>query len=69
VRTTDLYRKASHSTTFRSRTESAGFFAGYELLAPGLVDVIAWRPDPDAGPDLLGGDVARYSLLGAVGRR
>lgn len=69
ARTTAIYRQASHGTTFRSRAEIAGFFAGYDLLEPGLVDVIAWRPDQDAGPDLLGGDVARYSLLGAVGRR
>jgi hypothetical protein len=36
---------------------------GYDLLEPGLVDVIRWRPDPvELGADLLGGDVARYSL-------
>jgi hypothetical protein len=69
VRTTAIYQQASHSTTFRSRARIAEFFAGYELLEPGLVDVINWRPDPEKGPDRLGGDVTRYSLLGAVGRR
>jgi hypothetical protein len=69
VRTTAIYRQASHGTTFRSRAGIAAFFTGYELLDPGLVDVIDWRPDPEAGPDRLGGDVARYSLLSAVGRR
>lgn len=68
ARTAAIYRQASHGTTFRNRTRIAEFFTGYELLEPGLVDVVNWRPDSEAGPDLLGGDVARYSLLGAVGR-
>jgi hypothetical protein len=42
---------------------------GYELLEPGLVDIIRWRPDPLSPPDPLGGDVTRYSMLAAVGRR
>lgn len=69
ARTAAIYRQASRGTTFRSRARIAEFFTGYELLEPGLVDVIDWRPDPEAGPDRLGGDVTRYSLLGAVGRR
>lgn len=38
------------STTWgrvRSPQEVAGFFSGLELLEPGLVDVVDWRPDPD----------------------
>jgi hypothetical protein len=69
ARTSAIYQRSSHTTAFRSRSEIAAFFTGYELLAPGLVDVIDWRPDPEATPDPLGGDVTRYSLLGAVGRR
>jgi hypothetical protein len=69
-RTEDIYAQASHAMTFRSREQIAGLVAGYDLLPPGLVDVILWRPDPeDARPDPLGGDVTRYSNLAAVGRR
>jgi hypothetical protein len=41
-----------------------------QLLEPGLTDVIMWRPDEqELTLDPLGGDVARYSVLAAVGRR
>ena len=44
--------------------------AGYELIPPGLVNIIHWRPDLlDTRPDPLGGDVTRYSGYAAVGRR
>jgi hypothetical protein len=68
-RTSAIYTKASHSTTFRSRAQIAGLLDGYELLDPGLVDVINWRPDPISAPDPLGGDVTRYSMLVAIGLR
>jgi S-adenosyl methyltransferase len=65
-----IYTQASHAMTFRGRGEVAGLMAGYELVPPGLVDLIQWRPDPlDTRPDPLGGDVRRYSVLVAVGRR
>lgn len=43
----------------------------YDLVEPGLIDVIYWRPDPEATDlsDPLDRDVARYSLLGGVGRK
>ena len=65
---TGVYSRASHSMNFRSRAEVQDLFAGYELLAPGLVDVIHWRPEP-GDPDPYDGDVTRYNLLAAVGRR
>jgi hypothetical protein len=38
--------------TLRTRDEVARFFAGLELVPPGLVQVHQWRPDPeDAAPD------------------
>lgn len=68
--TEDIYAHASHAMTFRGRPQIAGLFSKYELLEPGLTDVIHWRPDPeDTRPDALGGDVTRYSNLVAVGRR
>ena len=65
-----VYNKASHPLTFRSREQVMDLLDGYELVEPGLVDIIHWRPDPlDTRPDPLGGDVARYSGYAAVGRR
>lgn len=67
--TVAVYARSSHPITSRSREQVRELFDGYELLEPGLTDAILWRPDPEAGPDPLGGDVTRYSLYGAVGRR
>jgi hypothetical protein len=65
---TGVYSRASHSMNFRSRAQITGLFAGYELLEPGLVDVIDWRPE-SGEPDPYDGDVTRYNLLAAVGHR
>lgn len=64
-----VYQQASHSMTLRSRSRIAEFLDGYELVEPGLTDTIAWRPDPEAPEDPLGGDVSRYAMYAAVGRR
>ncbi|HEV2637968.1 MAG TPA: SAM-dependent methyltransferase [Actinocrinis sp.] len=64
-----LYAQTSQPGTFRTREQIRALMDGYELLPPGLVDIIDWRPaTEDAEPDPLGGDVARYSMLAAVGR-
>jgi S-adenosyl methyltransferase len=66
----DVYTRASHTMTLRSRERIGSLMAGYKLVPPGLVDMIHWRPEPEGAlPDPLGGDVARYSMLAAVGRR
>jgi len=65
----NVYSRASHTMNFRGRTDIHGLLDGYELLSPGLVDVILWRPEPHADQDPLGGDVSRYNLLAAVGRK
>jgi hypothetical protein len=64
-----VYRGASHQIHYRGRQEIADLLTGYDLVDPGLVDMIHWRPDADAGPDPLGGDVTRYSGYAAVGRK
>jgi S-adenosyl methyltransferase len=64
-----VYSRSSHQVTSRSREAVRDLFEGYELLEPGVADAILWRPDPEGPPDPLGGDVARYSIYGAVGRR
>jgi hypothetical protein len=68
-RVEDVYTQASHTMRLRTRDSIGAMMDGYELLDPGLVDVIHWRPDPQSPPDPLGGDVTRYSILAGVGRR
>lgn len=50
--------------TLRTREQVARFFTGLDLVAPGLVQVHQWRPDPDdeAPADAI-------SAHGAVGRK
>jgi SAM-dependent methyltransferase len=43
----ELYRRMGTPMTMRSRDEVAEFFDGYELVDPGLVYLLEWRPGPD----------------------
>jgi hypothetical protein len=49
--------------TYRTREQVARFFAGTDLVEPGLVRVEEWRPESGADP------AARSVLWGAVGRK
>ena len=49
--------------TPRSREQVAGFFAGMDLVAPGLVPVEEWRPDPAMA------NAGTSAVYGAVGRK
>lgn len=59
------YRKnVAPGTTLRSRDEILRFFAGLELIEPGLVQVPYWRPDePEPA------DAGKVWFLGAVGHK
>jgi hypothetical protein len=48
----------------RSRDEIAKFFTGLELVEPGIVPIVAWRPDDDT-PD----DIYSAYAWAAVGRK
>lgn len=50
-------------STYRTRAEVARFFAGLELVPPGIVAVHEWRPDPGSAPP------APAAVWGAVGRK
>jgi hypothetical protein len=53
--------------TMRSRAEIGAFFAGLELVEPGLVPVPLWRPE---GPDdLLLDEPGRSNGFVGVGRK
>ena len=49
--------------TFRSRDQVAQFFAGTDLIDPGLVLVEEWRPEPGTAA------VGKSAVWGAVGRK
>jgi SAM-dependent methyltransferase len=66
---TKVYTQASHGIVPRDRAQIRDLATGWELLEPGLTDVILWRPEPAAlEDDPLGGDVTRYSTFAAVAR-
>ena len=54
----DIYRDATAPANFRGREQIERLFAGYELVAPGLVRVPDWRPDgkPATGQEQVGRD-------------
>ena len=49
--------------TFRPRDQVARFFAGTDLIEPGLVLVEEWRPEPGTVPE------GKSAMWGAVGRK
>lgn len=58
------YKKVSSGATLRGREEILRFFAGLELIEPGVVQVPYWRPD---GPEPH--DAGKVWILGGVGRK
>jgi len=57
-----LNQMMAEKVTFRDRTQVAGFFAGLELVEPGLVQASKWRPSNEmeaASPAALWAGVAR----------
>jgi hypothetical protein len=61
------YAGASAPGVPRTREQVAGFFAGLEMVAPGLVDLAAWRPahlGPAAGPAVFYAGVGRKTRPG-----
>ena len=56
-------RMLKQKPIYRSREQVARFFAGTDLVEPGLVRVEEWRPDPTAGT------MTRSSLWCAAGRK
>jgi hypothetical protein len=57
----DAYRTASAPAVFRSRAEIEGFFAGLQVVHPGVVEVSAWRARTSWNPAL--------RILGGVGSK
>jgi O-methyltransferase involved in polyketide biosynthesis len=66
-RATSLYNKGGVPYRPRSHAQTARFFAGLELVEPGLVQVPRWRPEP--GGDASAGDDKPMPLFGGVARK
>jgi SAM-dependent methyltransferase len=47
ARITAIYQAAGTPVQARTHDETARFFAGWELLNPGLQPILRWHPDPD----------------------
>ncbi|MYX28589.1 SAM-dependent methyltransferase [Streptomyces sp. SID8381] len=47
ARLTSVYEAAGTPGQARTLEEISAFFAGWDLLEPGLTPVLRWRPDPD----------------------
>jgi hypothetical protein len=62
-----VYAGASAPGVARSREQIAGFFAGLEMVAPGLVNVSGWRPahiGSPPGPALFYAGIGRKTAPG-----
>ncbi len=62
-----VYAGASAPGVTRSREQIAAFFAGLEMVAPGLVNVPGWRPGhlgPPPGPALFYAGIGRKTVPG-----
>jgi hypothetical protein len=62
----EISRRTPTPMTMRSRAEVERFFAGFDLVEPGLVWVPQWRPEPDDDP---GRSPEQSSNYGGVGRK
>lgn len=62
----ELYQRNSTPIHMRSREEILPFFAGFDLLEPGLVFLSQWRPE---SPEEVGDRPERFSGFAGVGRK
>jgi len=62
-----LYEDTAHPLVFRPRAAVEGFFAGFDLVEPGLVYAPAWRPDDADDP--LRDEPGRAVNWAGVGRK
>ncbi len=62
-----LYAATPHPLGLRSRAQFAGFFDGFEVIAPGIVFTPAWRPDGSPSPFTT--EPERAAVLAGVGRK
>jgi hypothetical protein len=63
-----VYRRSGVIMQVRSKAEIEGYFAGLDLIEPGVVSLPRWRPDPE---DLnrVPPDDAAVSVYGGIARK
>lgn len=61
-----VYNTATLPITLRSRAQITALLDGYQVLEPGVVEPVRWRPRP-GDYDPFSGDPGRYNMLAAVG--
>jgi SAM-dependent methyltransferase len=64
-----VYQATTTPFCLRTREQIMAFFAGFELVDPGLVWLSQWHPEPGAPADAFGDHPERSGALGGVGRR
>jgi O-methyltransferase involved in polyketide biosynthesis len=60
----DMYNRTETPFRYRTRAEFATFFAGLDLLEPGVVRMWDWRPELGADVDEFDGQVAGFAGVG-----
>lgn len=63
---TEAYSRSVTDFWLRTRAEVTAFFAGTDLIAPGVVYLTEWHPD---SPEDVGEDPSRMSTFAGVGRK
>ncbi len=70
VRSEEIYARTDRPGRSRPRAQVEDFFAGFELVEPGLVWLPLWRPeDIDDFGDLLLTEPRRSAMVGGIGRK
>jgi hypothetical protein len=60
-----IYDKATATLNPRTREEILRYFDGFELLEPGLVQVLLWRPERQPTPE----EISKVGFYGGVARK
>lgn len=66
LKTLEIYERIGAPLTPRTDAELLAFFAGFELVSPGLVALQEWRPETIEGPDA---DLGDLQIADDLGRR
>ena len=61
-----LYERTPTPMTMRTDAQLASFFAGFDLVPPGLVSMPLWRPNPAERVDA---SASQMAGLAGVGRK
>jgi hypothetical protein len=64
-----VYQKTATPAGLRTRAEIIRFFAGYELVEPGLAWVSQWHATDGAAGELFADEPHRSGMLAGVGRK